>query len=554
MLDYKDVRFTFASRRSRRRRRLLRLGALVLLLAAAGAAWLNWVDGRRVRRAASQLLAGERIAASQELERAGWPLRRAAKAELRALLRLDDGDLEGGRRQLQGLPRPGGGGALPRPALLRLFADRARYRELLAYSEFLLPGGSDEALFHAALARTALYRPGESEQCLARLSASFQREQVKAVLLLRQVNQALRQGRFAYLFDRRGTPLAEYDPARGRSHPLLPGFDVSPFDPAMAGGLRYFSLTLDARVQLLLAELFRPFAGTFVLLDLEDNGIVAAYSRPRGGGPAQAAFEQEYEPGSIVKLVTQLAWRESAPVGFFPFTCRGSMTVAGKAFYDWIAHDTLPDSDAALAVSCNLAYARMGLQVGRERLVAALRLFSFDGEPWRDRWLRFRCGRIRLPRDDYQLCRLAVGLDQVTVTTLQAAVMAATIARDGEFSSPYLVDSEKNALQLGCYAHRGGRRRILADDRALRELKSGMAAVVASEQGTGRRARLDAVCVAAKTGTAGSSADGLDAILIGYFPCARPRYAFAFRLEGGGRAELNGATLLHDFLLRLPLP
>ena len=75
-----------------------------------------------------------------------------------------------------------------------------------------------------------------------------------------------------------------------------------------------------------------------------------------------------------------------------------------------------------------------------------------------------------------------------------------------------------------------------------------MIEVVENENGTARRARMEAVRIAAKTGTAGSSQNGLDAIVIGFFPVEKPDYAFALRLEGGGKAEFNGAYVLRDFL------
>ena len=75
-----------------------------------------------------------------------------------------------------------------------------------------------------------------------------------------------------------------------------------------------------------------------------------------------------------------------------------------------------------------------------------------------------------------------------------------------------------------------------------------MAAVVEDEKGTGRRARSQTVRLAIKTGTAGSPASGLDAIIIGFFPFEKPRYAFAFRLEGAGRADVNGAFFLQGLL------
>jgi hypothetical protein len=54
--------------------------------------------------------------------------------------------------------------------------------------------------------------------------------------------------------------------------------------------------------------------------------------------------------------------------------------------------------------------------------------------------------------------------------------------------------------------------------------------------------------VAVKTGTAGSKKDGFDAVLMGFFPARKARYSFAFRLERGGKAQVEGAAFLKKFL------
>jgi hypothetical protein len=554
VLDYKDVRFSFAHRRARRRRRLFRLGTLLLVILGGAALYLRHLDSTRLDDAVESLTQGNRGEAERLLAAARlWPLHRSTKTELQALLDLDAGRLKAARDKFNQLDGSGLG-ALPRATLLRWLEDRARYRELLFYCDFLLPDGDDETRLAAALAQTALYRPNESEALLDRLSPGFLREQAKTVQLLRQFNRKLRHGRFAFIFDRQGAPLAEYDVSQRASRSLVPGIDFSAFDAPMADGVRLFTLSLDGHVQRLLEPLFRSNSGTFALIDLEDNGIMAAYSRSREGGVNNAVFTQEFEPGSIIKTATLLAYLRQAPSPIFPFHCGGSMTAAGRSFYDLIPHQTLENCEQAMAVSCNLVFARMGLLAGYDRLAETLHMFGFGAAPWRDQFLEFRLGHFRRPENDYQLCHLSVGLNEITITTLQAAMMAALIARDGETSTPYLIGSEKNVLSLGCFTHPTARQQLLHDDLAFLQLKKAMLAVVESESGTAHRARLDFVQTAVKTGTAGTTTSGLDAVLIGFFPYNRPRYAFAFRLEGSGRAEINGAIFLRDFLTRFLQP
>ena len=58
--------------------------------------------------------------------------------------------------------------------------------------------------------------------------------------------------------------------------------------------------------------------------------------------------------------------------------------------------------------------------------------------------------------------------------------------------------------------------------------------------------------LAVKTGSSTDGRGGFDALVIGFFPAEKPRYAFAFRLEGAGRAELNGMLFLRDLVAILP--
>ena len=73
-------------------------------------------------------------------------------------------------------------------------------------------------------------------------------------------------------------------------------------------------------------------------------------------------------------------------------------------------------------------------------------------------------------------------------------------------------------------------------------------AVITSPQGTGRRAALDGLSFALKTGTAGKRDSGLNSIIIGYAPLDDPQVAFAFVAEHAGKAELEGERIVRDFL------
>ncbi|HSQ35912.1 MAG TPA: penicillin-binding transpeptidase domain-containing protein, partial [Candidatus Binatia bacterium] len=154
-----------------------------------------------------------------------------------------------------------------------------------------------------------------------------------------------------------------------------------------------------------------------------------------------------------------------------------------------------------------------------------------------------RCGRE--PHGELALANLAVGHGDISLTTVHAAVLAALIAQNGVLVPPYLIEDAKSILNLGYYSHHAEPRQLLADDLNFRRVKKAMATVVTDGKGTGHRAG-PAAGLAVKTGSSSDGRGGFDALVIGFYPVANPRFAFAFRLENAGRAELNGALFLRD--------
>jgi cell division protein FtsI/penicillin-binding protein 2 len=107
----------------------------------------------------------------------------------------------------------------------------------------------------------------------------------------------------------------------------------------------------------------------------------------------------------------------------------------------------------------------------------------------------------------------------------------------------------KNVQRIPFYNHQPSLLKLFPKNNLeFLKVKQAMRQVVEDPAGTGRRARVDFVKTAIKTGTAGSSKEGLDSIIFGFFPFDNPRFAFAFRLKNAGRAEYRGALFFKQFL------
>ncbi len=550
VLDYKDISFSFQNRQARRRRQRLRL-ALLLFFVLAIFLGYRYLQTRLAVDDIQELLLADRLPeAENRLHDVANPFfLRGNIRELRALGELFKGRLEEAGRQLQELQQDKIQTSLHSGKLLKYFFDRGDYARLKVYTDYLLPRGDDESRWFYALGQAAFLNREAAEKALAGLSPAFKKANGKALGILSDFDRSLRLGRLDYIFDKNDRPLGYFDLQRRVTRSLLPGLDLGAFDAQFKKGVRTFRLTLDAALQKKVDLLFRDYFGTLVLLDLPENSIAVAYSKPRSFAAANAALVEQFEPGSIIKIVSLLAYLRQSGNGLFPLVCPGRITIGGKVFSDRIVHGQVRDFAQALAMSCNVSFARMALQAGFAGLADLLQRFGFNGPPWADGFIQFPTGSFnRQFSDDSRLAKLAVGLDGIRMTTIHASVLAAIFSQSGQLFPPYLVDDAKNILGLGFYSHAARPVRVLADDLNFMRVKKAMVEVVESESGTGYRARSETVGLAIKTGTTGSSSQGLDTVMIGFFPVEQPRYAFAFRLQGAGLAEFNGAIFLRDLV------
>jgi len=553
VLDYKDVSFSFSNRKARRRRQKLRL-ALLVFFALALFLGYRYLKTRLAVDEIQELLVADRLLEAENRLRTveSSLFQRGNIRELRALHELFKGRLDAAETQLKKLQQAKVSTSLRSGQLLKYFFDRGGYLQLKIYTDYLLPRGGDEALWFYALCQAAFLNRGESEKAMAGLSPSYKKANGKALEVLSNFNRSLRLERIDFIFDKNDQPLAYFDLQRRVTRSLLPGMDLGDFDAQFKKGVRYFRLTLDSGLQKKVDLLFKNYFGTLVLLDLPENSIAVAYSKPRSFAAANAAFVEQFEPGSIIKIISLLAYLRHAEGGLFPLVCPGRVTLGDKVFYDWTEHGRVRDFAQALAVSCNFSFARMALRVGFTSLADLLQRFYFNGPPFTDGFIKFPTGSFNSRvGDDFQLAKLAVGLEEIRVTTVYASVLAAIFSQSGQLFPPYLIDDAKNILGLGFYRHSARPIRVLADDLNFMRVKKAMVEVVENESGTGHRARSETVRLAIKTGTTGSSRQGLDAVIIGFFPVENPRYAFAFRLQGAGKAEFNGAFFLRDLIKSL---
>jgi penicillin-binding protein 2 len=208
---------------------------------------------------------------------------------------------------------------------------------------------------------------------------------------------------------------------------------------------------------------------------------------------------------------------------------------------------------AALRHSCNVYFFHAALAAGPDAVVASARAaglgrpsgIDLDGEaaglvPDRD-WKR------RAHRDDWRdgdTCNLAIGQGALLATPLQMAVVAAAVANAGRVPTPRLLGGVRDPGQETFRPVASAPLRDLAwDPSAARLVREGMRDVVMAEDGTGRKARIEGVTAAGKTGTAEygpRDARRNRGWMIAFAPYDAPHYAIAVVLED---AESGGTTV-----------
>ena len=209
--------------------------------------------------------------------------------------------------------------------------------------------------------------------------------------------------------------------------------------------------TLDPFVQKAALKALGGFRGSLVAIDPRTNEILAIASS-RGNGPlANLALEHQYEPGSVVKVLTGLnaesggvdRRRRSSPT---PAKASSRSTAAISATGSPPATARSNSIDDALAVSCNVFFADVGLRLGVDRLKRFMTAAGFDGQA--------NLGVFQVPLgktvgpvfNHFETAFLAIGLEHESMNALHVAMIASMMANRGVLTTPQLLVQRRSIL------------------------------------------------------------------------------------------------------------
>ncbi|MEM9404543.1 MAG: penicillin-binding protein 2 [Acidobacteriota bacterium] len=344
--------------------------------------------------------------------------------------------------------------------------------------------------------------------------------------------------------------------------------------PATAG--ENLELTLDLELQQEAEEALGDRVGAVVALDPRDGAVRVLLSSPSYDPnkfarrlqkdewdalvsspfhPLQnRAIQNSYPPGSVFKIVLAIAQLSEGLDAYDKVWCGGSVRLHDRRRrchlsrgHGWV------DLHDAIKHSCDIYFYQKGQELGIDKIAEYARKLGLgqrtgidlDGE---------RAGlvpdaawsqRVRNTRwYPGETVSVAIGQGPLLVTPLQAAVMLAAVVNGGRLVTPYLVDEHAQAakdLQLG------------ADE--LAEVRRALEAVV-NDLGSGASARLEAVRIGGKTGTAQvieqktwTSSDSLPyehrdhAWFASYAPADAPELVVVVFVEHGGQGSRSAAPI-----------
>jgi peptidoglycan glycosyltransferase len=393
---------------------------------------------------------------------------------------------------------------------------------------------------------------------------------------LNQARQELERGYIYYFYDRKGNPLARLAVGRQagqRFYPLaqyaahLIGYvseehGSAGLEKSLAAYLpgNPVTLTVDSEWQRAADRALGWRKGSLVALNPKTGEVLAMVNHP-GFNPNRIdedwakimhnknqplknrAFEGLFTPGSIFKIVTASAALETnLNLGhIFPVNCTGAIRYSGKTFWCWKRHGQVDSIQAALDTSCNLGMAEVGFNLGPDRLYEFCNKFGF-GAPiafsFQSNLLNFSypiaTSLAPMVNDDrFDLAQRSCGLgDDIFISPIHAAMLAATIANQGTMMAPYIIKEIRNVR--GEVIGQGVPKVLQVPIRPEVAKRITEFMIDTVKHGIATKAAVKGITVAGKTGTTGDSKIGLNGWFVCFAPAENPQVAVAIYTEKEG--------------------
>jgi cell division protein FtsI/penicillin-binding protein 2 len=328
--------------------------------------------------------------------------------------------------------------------------------------------------------------------------------------------------------------------------------------------------TLDYNVQKVAYDMLGNNKGAVVVLNPETGEIISLVSKPsynpmelnnnwetisqdnENAPMINRATTGVYPPGSVFKIITAASSLKNIDgVESKEFNDEGVLKFNDTeqiSNYEDKAYGNINLSQA-FALSSNVVFAGLGIDLGNSNLKSTAERFLFNNE------IKVEGLSIRqsvFPSLDSfkkgEIAQSAIGQGTVLVTPFEMALVAATIANDGVMKMPFIVSEviDGNGENIKTFS-KGSSRKIIPTEDA-NTIKEYMRQVV--KNGTGTNASIDGIEVCGKTGTAEYSTDNdkTHAWFVGFAPMENPKVVIAVIVEGGGTGGNLSAKIASEVM------
>jgi len=328
------------------------------------------------------------------------------------------------------------------------------------------------------------------------------------------------------------------------------------------------TLTLDSKLQEAAYKALGEHRGAIVAMNPRTGAILAMVSKPsfnpstlekkwenistnENSPLLNRAVQGLYPPGSIIKvMIADAALSEKVTDLKKTINCEGTLKVPP----DYVlgesglkAHGKI-DLEEALAVSCNVTFGTLALELGGRKMAKTFERFGFEDA------LRGELQEVpsQLPNfsslGNGDLAQAGIGQGSLLVTPLRMAMLASAFANQGIMMKPYLVQKITDVAGNPIKEFSAEEWRVVTSPKLADAISNMMVSVV--NNGTGSAAYSSQVAIAGKTGTAENPHGDSHAWFIGFAPADNPEIAIAVIIENAGSGGSIAAPIARGILLK----
>ena len=312
-------------------------------------------------------------------------------------------------------------------------------------------------------------------------------------------------------------------------------------------------LTIDKSIQRMVHDIAKESLkkGVIIVTEVPDCKIRALASMPEfdllnikeninsKDSPFLNRALINYNAGSVYKLVTAMELLEENIDGLDNYNCEGNIVLADTCFHcaKCRSHG-VQNLEQALSNSCNTYFINFAKNLNSEKFYNLNKNLGFGSSVKLAPGYESFSGALPTFNDLKDLntmANLSFGQGELMVTPVQISALINTIASNGRYTAPSLVEGLVDASLNFTEKFKKPNPKWVISEKTAKVIKDGMLSCV--EKGTGTLGKLDFIKSAAKTSTAQTgiiTEEGkniLQGWFAGFYPFDNPKYCIVILAE-----------------------